>query len=337
MSVDAFLREHGWGEATLAPLAEAGASLRRYQRVTSPTGRSAILTIASDPALEITKFCKVANILRSHGLSAPEIYAADEAAGLLLQEDFGDASYARLIQDGAPAMPLAVQAMDVLCAVQSIPAAELAGIPVYDFDLWYSVTSKSFAENLLNFYMHYLPCVGAAPLTTEEQNTYKNLWQKAYATIDGGPTVLLLRDYKFANQMHLPSRSGIARTGLIDFQDAGVGTPYYDLVETCEPWASEPDKDVREAALTRYLHGRTDITRDQLELGLKTITALRWIAWLSNCARYARQGRLQYLALVPRIWRAAERNLAAPELTELRRWFDHYAPMHLRAPTQVAA
>lgn len=335
--IEDFLQKNGWANAKVLPLAEAGASLRSYRRVIGTSGRTAILTLASDPELEITKFAKIAAILRAHGLSAPEIYAADISASLMLQEDFGNESYASLIKAGQPALPFALQAMDVLCQIQSIPAADLADVPTYDFDLWYSVNTKSFAENLLNFYEHYLPCIGAAALSTAEIQTYRQLWQAAYSKVDTGRAVLLLRDYKYANQMHLPKLAGVKATGLIDFQDAGIGTPYFDLVETCEPWTAPAEPELRRAALARYLAANPTLKADELELGLKTITALRWVAWLSNCARYARQGRPQYLSYIPHIWQAVERNLATPELSELQRWFGHYAPAHLRAPTQVAA
>jgi N-acetylmuramate 1-kinase len=335
--IEEFLQKNGWANAKILPLAEAGASLRNYRRVISPTGRSAILTLASDPELEITKFSQIAGILRAHGLSAPEIYAADVAASLMLQEDFGNESYASLIKAGQPALPLALQAIDVLCQIQNIPQADLAAVPAYNFELWYSVNTKSFAENLLNFYEHYLPCIGAKSLSVSEIQSYKELWQKAFDKVSTNRQTLLLRDFKFANQMHLPQRAGVKATGLIDFQDAGIGTPYYDLVETCEPWTEPAEPQLRSAVLARYLAAIPGLSADELDLGLKTITALRWVAWLSNCARYARQGRPQYLAHIPRIWKAVERNLATPELAELRDWFDQYAPMHLRAPTQVAA
>jgi aminoglycoside/choline kinase family phosphotransferase len=39
----------------------------------------------------------------------------------------------------------------------------------------------------------------------------------------------VLRDYHSPNLLWLPERQGVARVGLLDFQDAVLGPPAYDL------------------------------------------------------------------------------------------------------------
>ena len=52
--------------------------------------------------------------LRGAGLSAPEIIAVDAASGLAVLEDLGDDLFARLIEDGEPAAPLYLAAVEAL-------------------------------------------------------------------------------------------------------------------------------------------------------------------------------------------------------------------------------
>src|SRR4051812_28736934 len=85
----AFLAGHGWEGAEIAPLA-GDASFRRYFRVRSGAKR-AVLMDAPPPHEDVRPFLGVAAHLCARGFSAPAILAADEAAGLLLIEDFGDA------------------------------------------------------------------------------------------------------------------------------------------------------------------------------------------------------------------------------------------------------
>ena len=59
-------------------------------------------------------FVACAGWLRSLGLSAPEVIAADPAAGFAVLEDLGDGLYARLIAEGADEAPLYDTAVDVL-------------------------------------------------------------------------------------------------------------------------------------------------------------------------------------------------------------------------------
>ena len=47
-------------------------------------------------------------------MSAPEVFAEDPDAGLLLLEDLGDGTYTRMLADGADPEPLYAAAVDVL-------------------------------------------------------------------------------------------------------------------------------------------------------------------------------------------------------------------------------
>ena len=73
--------------ARTEPLAQ-DASFRRYLRLTGGP-RPAVLMDAPPPE-DVRPFVRIARHLAGIGVSVPEIFAADEAAGLLLEEDLGD-------------------------------------------------------------------------------------------------------------------------------------------------------------------------------------------------------------------------------------------------------
>lgn len=333
----AFLERHGWRNARLTDLDETGASLRRYQRVHGADGRTAIITYVADPRMEITRFTEVADLLRGMNLSAPEIYGYDIGAKLLLQEDFGDSSFSRLIAGGENEQALHLLATDVLLHIQKhFTAADeqrwASKLLRYDFTQW-----KAGFASLSNFYLHYMPCVGAPALGAAEQEEFLGLWQKLLAPFEAVPNTLLMRDFKPANMMILKGREGHRKVGLIDFQDAGLGSPFYDLVELTQSWKRTLPPGLDAAVLAAYAKGRPEFTPETIRSGCMAFGAVRWICWLSSCARYAREGRPQFLANIPGIWHAAETCLADPALAELQRWFEHYAPRSLRAPQKVAA
>src|ERR1700735_4390954 len=85
--VTTFLIRHGYGSASVAPLAQ-DASFRRYLRLVGGP-RPAVLMDAPPPE-DIRPFVRIAEHLAAIGMSVPEIIAADEAQGLLLEEDLGD-------------------------------------------------------------------------------------------------------------------------------------------------------------------------------------------------------------------------------------------------------
>ena len=85
--IGAFLARNGFANATTVPLAQ-DASFRRYLRL-SGGPRPAVLMDAPPPE-DVRPFLRIAGHIARMGLSAPEIIAADEANGLVLEEDFGD-------------------------------------------------------------------------------------------------------------------------------------------------------------------------------------------------------------------------------------------------------
>ena len=82
---------------------------------------SAIAHLAED----VTPFIAMAQGLRARGLSAPAIFAADRAAGLLVIEDLGS----ELVVDGEPPAPIEPRyevAADLLAALHRAGAARCA-------------------------------------------------------------------------------------------------------------------------------------------------------------------------------------------------------------------
>ena len=98
-----------WKTAACEPLT-GDASARKYFRLRAGQ-QTAILMDASRVPDSVAPFIRIAGHLRQIGFSTPEIFARDAESGLLLLEDFGDASFARLLeQRGCDAPSLKVTA-----------------------------------------------------------------------------------------------------------------------------------------------------------------------------------------------------------------------------------
>jgi len=92
-----FQARHGYAGARAAPLAQ-DASFRRYLRL-SGGPRPAVLMDAPPPE-DVRPFLLIAAHLAAIGISVPAIFAADKAAGLVLEEDFGDALFPLMMGEG---------------------------------------------------------------------------------------------------------------------------------------------------------------------------------------------------------------------------------------------
>jgi len=125
--VRAFLAREGWGAAERRPLA-GDASLRRYERLRRGTLPAILMDVPPGSGLAVGPFLAVTRWLRAAGLSAPEVLAADEDAGLLLLEDLGDALFAVVCAaDPARTGELYAAAVDVLADLQQLDPPGAAG------------------------------------------------------------------------------------------------------------------------------------------------------------------------------------------------------------------
>ncbi len=86
-----------WQTAACEPLT-GDASARKYFRLRAE-GQTAILMDASQVPDSVAPFVRIAKHLRQLGFSAPEILARDAENGLLLLEDFGDDTFAQLLEN----------------------------------------------------------------------------------------------------------------------------------------------------------------------------------------------------------------------------------------------
>jgi len=280
-------------------------------------------------AENVTPFMAMAQGLRARGLSAPAIHAADRAAGLLLIEDLGH----ELVVDGTPPAPIEARyetATNVLVALhtQSLPATLAVEpgadytLPPYDLDAFLIE-----AELLLDW---YLPMLGA-PVSDTAREAYGTRWREALAPVTAGPKTWVLRDFHSPNLLWLPQREGVARVGLLDFQDALMGPAAYDLASLLQDARVTVPEIMEIALLSRYSRARLLADRafdaPAFVQSYSTLAAQRASKVLGIFARLDRRdAKPQYLRHIPRVWAYLQRALAHPTLAPLQAWYRAHVP-----------
>ncbi|MES2753240.1 MAG: phosphotransferase [Pseudomonadota bacterium] len=315
---ETFLAAHGWGGATVVPLA-GDASFRRYFRVAAGD-RRAILMDAPPPHEDPRPFVAVARWLTAKGFAAPAIHAADEAAGLVLLEDFGDDRMRETV-DAAPEREaeLYASAVETLIALGSHDAGD---VPPYDRAV-YQREAALFVE-------YYCPAIGL----DVDVAGYRAAWDEVLAGVLAEPRkVTVLRDYHAENLMLVAGRGEL---GLLDFQDALAGHPAYDLVSLLQDARRDVPQATERAMLARY----------KVATGAgEEFDAAYWVLGAQRNAKIVgiftrlwwRDGKPRYPALCPRVWRYLERDLMQPALAPVRSWFDANVPPDKRGDPMVIA
>jgi aminoglycoside/choline kinase family phosphotransferase len=336
----AFLRAAGWPRQAARPLA-GDASNRRYLRLEPEAGRAGAVLMDAPPEKgeDVRPFVAITHWLRQHGFSAPAIAAADTARGFLLLEDLGDDLYTRLLT-GAPEreVDLYGAAVDLLAELAAIPAPATlgpedcrVGLPPYD--------AAVLAREAALVREWWLPAASGAAPSPELTAEFDGLVAQGTALAEPVRDVLVLRDYHADNLIWLPQRAGVARTGLLDYQDALAGHAAYDLMSLLEDARRDTSPELREAMIGRYLGRRPEVDAEAFRAAYSALGAQRNLKIVGIFARLAiRDSKARYLDLIPRVWGHLMRDLAHPALAPLAGWVArHLPPPKPPTLTRVAA
>jgi len=353
----AFLASAGLSDAVRAPL-PGDASTRRYERLTSPDGRSLMLmdqapaaeSPPADPAWtpeqrraagwnavarlsagRIEAFAAVAAHLKGLGLSAPAVEALDAPNGLAVLEDFGDALFARVIEAGEAEAPLYLAAVEAQARLHAAgPPPETLRGPGGDWPLLtYDETALQGGADL---FVEWLPRLDDR-LTFDDAAVvaWREAWAPVVASGAAGASVMAHRDYHAENLIWLPERQGAARVGMIDFQDAVRAHPSWDLHSLLQDARRDVSPDLEAEALDRYFALRPDLDRGAFMADYAGLAALNEARIIGIFARLiARDGKPRYRQFLPRMWRHLNANLEQPALAPVARWFDRHVPVEVR-------
>jgi len=211
-------KAHGLLPETLR-IASADASFRRYLRVDTTQGESRIVMDAPPDKENSEPFVRIAALMTSAGLNAPEVLDWHEAHGFMLLSDLGDATMMSAIDPERPQANhgLYMQAVDTL--VQWQLASRPSVLPPYDAAL--------LNRELSLFPDWYL----AQHRGVQLQGAQREVFDKAFALIVqrnlAAPSVYVHRDFMPRNLM-MPF-GGNPQLGVLDFQDAVYGPVTYDV------------------------------------------------------------------------------------------------------------
>ena len=280
-------------------------------------------------AEDVKPFVAIAGGLRQRGFSAPAIHHADLDGGFLITEDFGSEGFV----DGNPPAPLAERyqaATDMLAALHREPLPETLPVaphivhPIPSFDI------EALLVEVGLMLEWYLPDRDAEP-DPDARAEFIAMWRDLLERRAAAPRTWVLRDFHSPNLIWLAGRSGHARVGLIDFQDAVLGPASYDLVSLLQDARIDVPEQLELALLTRYIRARraADLAFDAAAFAelYAIMSAQRNTRLLGTFARLNRRdGKPQYLRHQPRIWTYLNRSLAHPALSHFKGWYADNVP-----------
>jgi N-acetylmuramate 1-kinase len=283
----------------------------------------------------VRPFVAISTVLRRAGLSAPEVQAFDLDKGLALVEDLGDGVFAAELAAGASQAEIWRAAVDALVRLREVLVPPSLPLPDGTTHVLPRRDRAAFEIEIELLLDWYWPAIKGSPVPESVRAEFIALWAPVLDRLLALPGGWFLRDYHSPNLIWLPERAGVARVGIIDFQDALNEHFAFDLVSLLQDArVTVPEElerelfayycaevSVREPAFDRVAFAAAyagfGAQRNTRLLGL-------WVRLLK------RDGKPQYMRLIPHTWGYLMRNLRAPELAGLAAWYDHYFPPEQR-------
>lgn len=225
------------------------ASTRRYYRIWTPKNSYVVcLDAPITNANEEPTFLKLQRVLHAEKVRVPLIHDKELATGYILEEDLGDVTFLKEIshvENLEDEYSFYVKAIDLMASIHKIDVSKYKS---ENFTKLAFDTEKLYAE--MEFTKKYFlkSYLGLDVTTPEIETLYKKLFSMC-ESLSNEPRTLVHRDYHSRNLMIKDGEQIV-----IDFQDARMGTPLYDLVSLLEDCYYQIDSENKKRLVDYYFN-----------------------------------------------------------------------------------
>lgn len=308
-----WLQSTRWADWGRSPIT-GDASARSYERLVHQDGRTAILMNAP-PEISGSQsaFVTLARHLRQSGVAAPEVYDWDDALGLMVLEDLGAVDFAQhLVTHPEDEKRLYSAAVEVLSHVQEARPPD--GLQTLTPDIGVEMVSLAFDW--------------AAPDTeTEMKHAIQGELHRLLESIDQTEKALSLRDFHAENLIWRPEKLGFARVGPLDFQDAFLAHPAYDLASLLRDARRNVDRALTEPMIALFAQ-RRKIPEHDLRHAFHILAVQRNLRIIGIFERLEKRDRKSgYRKLLPRVFGHLQTDLSSPDMGKLQPLIKSAFPM----------
>ena len=313
--INDFLKSNKIETKNLIPI-KNDASFRKYFRVDKK------ILMDADPNFgeDVSSFININHLLTDFRLNVPEIYSIDKENGFLLLEDLGENIFSKILNSENEEQ-LYKQAIEVLAEIYKKNLEEFSN---FSFLEKYSIEKLQDESQL--FIEWYLKKYLDIDITDTDIQDFKEIISKIFNALNTNFEKLVLRDYHVDNLILQNSKSGLKKVGILDFQDAVIGSSSYDLISIVEDVRRPISNDLKNK-LIKYFIDLTGYEVNQLEKELAFYSVQRNLKILGIFSRLnLRDNKPRYILYNDNAWKYIESNLDNPTMINLKIWLRKILP-----------
>ena len=289
------------------------ASFRKYYRLEN---NILVMDAAPEKGESVSKFSEIATILHSFNLSAPKIIDVNNKEGFILLEDFGDKIFSTYMNKENK-INLYKKAIDVLIDIKiksSQNKSSLSKLTTYTFE-------ELYRESIL-FIEWFIEQKLRMQISNKKREEFYQILKQAFLNIKSQNDTLVLRDYHVDNLILKDHKEPLKQVGLIDFQDALLGSSFYDLASLLEDVRMPLNENEKEELLKYYIN----MTNENYEMVLREINFFslqRNLKILGIFNRLSiRDGKARYLEYLPATFNFIKSNLKSSLFFDMKKWIE---------------
>jgi len=288
------------------------ASFREYYRVLDKN--LLIMYAPKDKGESLVNFEKINKVLSSINLSVSKIYDADYQNDLLLIEDFGNDIFSTKLNHSNE-KDLYEKAINLLSIIHNNSDLEVHNLKKYNFEILLN-ESQLFIEWYLEKHLKL-------NLNNSEKNEFQNILERQFNSLTLKQNSLVLRDFHVDNLIYLDDRDGINQLGLIDYQDALVGSSVYDFTSLIED-VRHPIQDDLKNSLVETYSKLISVDQNELKRGISFYSIQRNLKIVGIFSRLKyRDDKKNYFPMIEVAWGFINNHLKNNEYKDLNNWMNN--------------
>jgi aminoglycoside/choline kinase family phosphotransferase len=292
---------------------EGDASFRKYFRISYKKNSYILAFAEKEKKSNILNYVLINKFLRNKGINSPKVIDYNYKNGLALLEDFGNKTYLQIISKSKNKFNIYKSLIKYLIKLQRIKFQQnIFRFKKYNF--------KVLKREIDLFFIWYLPHV----LKIKSNSQILKLRRLLLSILRNNfikNNYFVHRDFHISNLMACKSRFN-NKIGVIDSQDALIGSKAYDVVSIIDDVRIKTDFLLKEKLFDFYLSlakREKNFNTHQFKKEFSILSVQRAMKIIGIFSRlFKRDKKSRYLKLIPYTWTILNKRLEDPMFNEVR-------------------
>ena len=305
------------------------ASFRKFYRLTLNKNSKIIVLAEKEKYKNLIVYSAINRFLRENKIFAPKVFMHDYTKGIMIMEDFGNLTFHKILLGKRNKLSVYKKLVDLLIKIQKIkPKKKLRTIFAKSHIVdKYSIKYLHKESDL--FFDWYLPLFFNHKKVLSIKLRTKKILSKLYMRLNFLNLCFVHRDYHVSNLMKVGRKIGV-----IDSQDALIGSPAYDLVSLIDDARIKTSIKLKHQIYGYYLTKNLKIRKlNSLKFleDFNILSVQRSLKIIGIFSRlFKRDKKDKYLKLIPYTWKLLEMRTSSKIFSELKKILDNNIPKKFR-------